>query len=279
MVKLNLNYVKYYSSEKKNLNSLRLNMRAFYRFFSMFMLGFSPMLLAAPYKQVDNGWHGIIGSKVILRNEPYKGVDNKILPLPYLVMRRGNFFIDGLKIGYRIAEGTSGSFDLIITPRLEGFDADDSTILNGMGNRDFTVDAGIATVWKQGVFNFNLSVLSDITNKSKGSEVIASISHTYILTDKKLILTPDIGLKLQSENLINHYYGVNNAQAKPERPAYNGESTMNYTASLDLVYSLNKRSNLFMTVEYESFGDDVYDSPLVDKEQIISVILGYGWQF
>lgn len=279
MVKLNLNYVKYYSSEKKNLNSLRLNMRAFYRFISMFILGFSPMLLAAPYKRVDDGWHGIVGSKVILRNEPYKGVDHKFLPLPYLVMRRGNFFIDGLKVGYRMAEGTSGSFDLIITPRLEGFDADDSTILNGMGDRNFTIDAGISMVLKQGTFNFNFSVLNDIVNKSKGSEVIASISHTYILTDKKLIVTPDIGLRLQSENLINHYYGVNNNQAKPGRPAYTGESTMNYTASLDLIYSLNKRSNLFMAVEYEGFGDDVYDSPLVDKERVISILLGYGWQF
>ena len=54
---------------------------------------------------------------------------------------------------------------------------------------------------------------------------------------------------------------------------------MNYTASLDLIYSLNKRSNLFMAVEYEGFGDDVYDSPLVDKERVISILLGYGWQF
>ncbi|HHB92344.1 MAG TPA: MipA/OmpV family protein [Thioploca sp.] len=252
-------------------------MRVFYRFFSIFILGFSPILLAAPYKRVDNGWHGIIGSKIILRNEPYKEVDNKILPLPYLVMRRGNFFINGLKIGYRMAEGTSGSFDLVITPCLKGFDADDSAILNGMGNRYFSIESGIAMVWKQGIFDFNLSVLSDIANK--GSEVIASISHTYILTDKKLILTPDIGLKLQSENLINYYYGVNTAQARPGRPAYTGESTMNYTASLDLIYSLNKRSNLFMAVEYESLGDDVYDSPLVDKEEVISILLGYGWQF
>lgn len=254
-------------------------MRAFYRFANVLILGFSPMLLATPYQRVNDGWHGIIGTKVIFRNEPYKDVDNKVLPLPYLVMRRGNFFIDGLKIGYRMAEGTSGNFDLIITPRLEGFDANDSAILNGMGDRNFTIDAGIAMVWKQGIFDFNLAVLNDISHESEGREVIASISHTYILTDKKLILTPNIGLKWQSENLVNHYYGVNHAQARPNRPAYNGESTMNYTASLELIYSLNKRSNLFIAVEHESLGDDVYDSPLVDKEQVISILLGYGWQF
>ncbi len=279
MVKLNLNHVEYYSSEKKNLNSSRLNMRAFYLFISGFILGFSPMLLATPYQRVNDGWHGIIGTKVIFHNEPYKDVDNKILPLPYLVMRRGNFFIDGLKIGYRVAEGINGNFDLIITPRLEGFDANDSAILNGMGDHGFTIDTGIAMVWKQGIFDFNLTVLNDISHKSEGREVIASISHTYILTDKKLILTPNIGLRWQSENLVNYYYGVNSAQARPDRPAYSGESTMNYTASLDLIYSLNKRSNLFMAVEHESFGDDVYDSPLVDKEQAISFLLGYGWQF
>ncbi|MDM8565485.1 MipA/OmpV family protein [Candidatus Halobeggiatoa sp. HSG11] len=254
-------------------------MRAFYQFISMFILGLSPVLLAAPYQKVDDGWHGIAGSKVILRNEPYKDVNTRILPLPYLVMRRGNFFIDGLKVGYRIAEGTSGRLDLLITPRLEGFDADDSYILNGMGDRDFTLDAGIDMVWKQGLFDFNLSVLNDIVHKSEGREVIASISRTFILTDKKLILTPNLGLRWQSENLVNHYYGVNPTQARTDRPAYIGESTMNYIASLDIIYSLSKRSNLFMAVEYESLGDDVYDSPLVDKERIISLLLGYGWQF
>lgn len=254
-------------------------MRAFCQFISMFILGFTPILSAAPYQQVDSGWHGIAGARIILREEPYKNVSTKILPLPYLIMRRGNFFVDGLKIGYRVAEGNNGSMDLIMAPRLEGFDADDSYILNGMEDRDFAADIGIDIVLKQGLFDFNLSILNDLVSKSEGREVIASISHTYILTDKKLIFTPDIGLRWQSENLVNYYYGVNLAQARQDRPSYTGESTMNYTASLDIIYSLSKRSNLFMAIEYEGFGDDVYDSPLVDKEQTVSFLLGYGWQF
>ncbi|MDM8568118.1 MipA/OmpV family protein [Thiotrichales bacterium HSG1] len=254
-------------------------MRAFCQFISMFILGFIPILLATPYQKVDEGWHGIAGARMGLREEPYKNVNTKILLLPYLVMRRGNFFVDGIKIGYRVVEGASGSFDLIMAPRLDGFNADDSYILNGMEDRPFTVDAGIDVVWKRGLFDFNLSVLNDVVHKSEGREVTASISHTYILTVKKLILTPDIGLKWQSENLVNYYYGVDSTQARANRPTYSGESTMNYTASLDVIYSLSKRSNLFIAVEYESLGDDIYDSPLVDKEQIISFLFGYGWQF
>lgn len=255
-------------------------MKKLYGLVGLAMLGFCPLLFAgSPYQEVGNGWHGIAGVGTFVRTEPYKQVGHKILPIPYLIMRRGNFFIEGLEAGYRAIEGANGSFNFIITPRLEGFDADDGAILNGMENRDFSIDGGIATVWRQDTIEFNLLAVVDLLDKSDGKEVAVSLGNNYILTGKMIILTPSIGLKWQDDQLVNYYYGVNPTEAKANRPAYIGKATLNYTAAMNATYSLSKRSTLFAEIEYEHFGDDIHDSPLVGEEQMINIFLGYGWQF
>ncbi|MEN8216214.1 MAG: MipA/OmpV family protein [Pseudomonadota bacterium] len=254
-------------------------MKKLYGFVCMTLLGFShPLLADSPY-QASKSWHGIIGLGVLFRTEPYKVVDNRTWLLPHLIMRRGNFFIDGLEIGYHAAETTQGSFDLILKPHIEGFDADDSAFLDGMEDREFSLDGGIATRWRQGTVEFKFSAVTDILDKSGGKEITASLGKTYILTGQMTLITPRLGLKWQNDNLVNYYYGVKQTQARADRPAYRGKATLNYTIAVNATYSLTKRSTLFADIEYERFGDDIYDSPLVDKEQIFTVFLGYGWQF
>ncbi|OAD21750.1 MltA-interacting MipA [Candidatus Thiomargarita nelsonii] len=194
-------------------------------------------------------------------------------------MRRGNFFIDGLNIGYHAAESTHGRFDLILTPRLEGFEADENSFFDGMEDRDLSLDGGIAASWRQGTVEFKFSAVTDLLNKSSGKEITASLAKTYILTRQMTLLTPSIGLKWQNDNFVNYYYGVKDSEARANRPAYTGKATVNYIVAVNATYSLTKRSTLFADIEYERFGDDIYDSPLVDKDQIFSVFLGYGWQF
>jgi len=228
----------------------------------------SPFLAASPY-ETDNSWHGIIGLGVLFRAEPYKEIDNSTWLLPHLIMRRGNFFVDGLNIGYHAVESTHSGVDLILTPRLEGFEADE----NGVEDRDLSLDGGIAARWRQGTVEFKFSAVSDLLNKSNGKEITAFLAKTYILTRQLTLLTPSIGLKWQNDNLVNYYYGVKDSAA------YAGKATVNYTAAVNASYSLTKRSTLFADIEYERFGDEIYDSPLVDKAQMFSVFLGYGWQF
>ena len=254
-------------------------MKMLYGLIGMSMFGFIELLNATSLYQENNDWHGIVGVGSIVRTEPYQNINARILPFPYVIMRRGSFFIEGLEIGYRVVEGNQATFDVILTPRLEGFDADEGAIFNDLEDRDFSLDGGIATGWRQGTIEFNLSAVTDLLHKSDGKEIKASVGKTYILTGKMMLLTPSIGVKWKSENLVNYYYGITPIQENRNRPIYTGKATLNYIAAMDATYSLTKRSTLFAGVEYEQFGDDISDSPLVEGEKIISVFLGYGWQF
>ena len=254
-------------------------MRNFSVFLGMAILEFSPLLLAgSPYQESD-GWHGIFGLGTIFYTQPYKETNYKMLPLPHIIMRQSCFFIDGLKMGYRVAEGDSGYVDLVVTPRLTHFDPKDNAYLQGMAKRNFSVDGGISTKLRQGMIEFNLAAVNDLLDKSNGQEISVSLGNTYILTNWMTTLTPSLGIKWQSANLVNYYYGVKPNETRPNRPTYSGESSLNYYATLNTTALLTKRSTLFAVVEYEYFGDEIADSPLLDEEKIMSVFVGYGWQF
>jgi len=254
-------------------------MKKWYKLFGMAMFGFSQMLFASSPYQSGNGWDGIMGLDLVFRTEPYQQVDNTIWLLPHLVMRHGNVFIEGLKIGYRTVENIHGNFNLILRPRLEGFDAQDSTFLNGMADRHYSLDGGIAIKWRQDSVEFDFSAVTDLLDNSQGKEMTVSLSNTFILTRQTTLLTPSVGLKWKSHELVNYYYGVEVSEARVNRPSYKSSATLNYTAAVNAAYSLTKRSSLYAAMEYERFGHEIYESPLVDKPQIFSVFMGYGWQF
>jgi outer membrane protein len=233
----------------------------------------------SPYQEGD-GWHGIIGGGAIIQTEPYKEVSGKIFPLPYVIIRRGHFFLEGLRMGLRMVESENGNIDLILKPRLEGFDADDSDYLKGMDDRDYSLDGGIATRLQHGMVELNFMAVTDLLDRSDGQEIHLSVGNTYIIANQMAMLTPSFGLKWQSGDLVNYYYGVQPHESREDRPVYLGKSTLNYIAALKTSYLLTKRSTLFGGVEYEHLGKDITDSPLsANDKPIIKLFLGYGWQF
>lgn len=238
----------------------------------------STILASSPY-QKEGDLHGIIGMGLFFRNEPIKTIDDQVLALPRLIIRQNNFFIDGLELGYRAIEGVNGYINLFFSPHLEGFKASDNLFLEGMSERKFSLDGGISTLWRHGTVEVNFSATTDILNKSRGKEIIFSIGNAYVLTGKMALFIPRVGLKWKNDELVNYYYGVETVEERPDRPAFQGEATVNYIIAFNSTYSLGKRSILFMDFEYEHFGNDISDSPLVDGEQVFNLFLGYGWQF
>lgn len=69
-------------------------------------------------------------------------------------------------------------------------------------------------------------------------------------------------------------------EARANRPIYTGNSSLNDYATVNTAALLTKRATfLFAMLEYEQLGEEISASPLLEEEKIISVFLGYGWQF
>jgi outer membrane protein len=228
--------------------------------------------------RIEEGLHGSVGLLAFARSQPYKGMNGNLLLLPALNIEKSDFYLRGITAGYRLLSFKQrNSIDLILRPRLVGYNADEGgEAFRGMHNRSDSLHGGLSANMQFDSLKLNIDALTDLLGKSKGQEVSASMGKAFRL-DNALSVTPSVGLKWQSEKYVDYYYGVTPQEASLIRPLYKGKSVLNYTAGLNVNYLLNKQSHLFAQFEYERLGNT--DSPLVEDNKVMRFYLGYGWHF
>lgn len=224
--------------------------------------------------RIEEGLHGSVGLLAFARSQPYKGMNGNLLLLPALNIEKSDFYLRGITAGYRLLSFKQrNSIDLILRPRLVGYNADEGgEAFRGMHNRSDSLHGGLSANMQFDSLKLNIDALTDLLGKSKGQEVSASMGKAFRLDN-----APSVGLKWQSEKYVDYYYGVTPQEASLIRPLYKGKSVLNYTAGLNVNYLLNKQSHLFAQFEYERLGNT--DSPLVEDNKVMRFYLGYGWHF
>ena len=88
-----------------------------------------------------------------------------------------------------------------------------------------------------------------------------------------------LGLNWRSDNLNNYYYGVRGKEATANRTVYKSGSSANPYAGVALDYQLAARWSIFSLFRNEWLGNEISDSPIVDQDSKISVILGLLYRF
>jgi len=165
--------------------------------------------------------------------------------------------------------------------RTDGYDADDSSDLDGMSDRRNSLDLG-AELWLENSWgNFGLDWVVDALGQHDGYE--AGLSYVIPFRGafgmKKLGLRPMLGFNWRSENLNNYYYGVRTKEATAIRTPYKSGSSVNPYAGVTLDYQLAERWSIFSLFTNEWLGTEITDSPIVDQDSKISVILGLLYRF
>jgi outer membrane protein len=103
-----------------------------------------------------------------------------------------------------------------------------------------------------------------------------------LITDN-LTLIPAVGLTWQDSELVDHFYGVQANEVIPGRTLYRAESTINYnlslTTSLTTSWNITNNIELLGFIKYESLGDEIQDSPIVDETEILLSAIGLVYRF
>jgi outer membrane protein len=217
----------------------------------------------------------VIGMGALYQQRPYKKVDSDIYPVPIISLEYKRFFIDETIFGFHLLDTDEFKFSIVGAPRFWGYDADDSTALNGMQDRKASFDGGLRARWKNKFFTFTLTGLTDLLDEHQGQEVDLSLS-------KELwgrFLTPHIGVRWFSKDLVDYYYGVKSSEVTATRPAYEPDDTLNYVAGLTIAIPLGERWALITDVQYELLGDEIEDSPIVDEDGISRYLVGIVYRF
>ena len=208
-----------------------------------------------------------VGLGILAAPDPYKGSDTDFFPIPIVVLRGERVSFVGVRLSVHAWKQGPWSLDAIAQPRFAGFDPDDSPFLEGMEEREFSLDAGLELTWQSPKWAVSVDVLQDLLSRSEGFETSVSLQRRYSV--RRWFIVPSVGLGWQSDKLVDYYYGVRRGEVREGRPFFEPGSALVPSVGLDVTYVFrNPRWSARALADIELYPGSVKDSPIIDD--------GYG---
>ena len=207
----------------------------------------------------------------------YVGADEDSDLVPLYLYQGRRVFAHGTSFGVHAVKREKFQLDLQAVYRFDLLDPSSSPALEGMAKREQSVDAGISMETHQRWGDVKLAWQADTLSRHNGQEL--DLSYRYRLDVNRWSLTPFISYILQDDNLTNYYYGVRPEEVTPGRPAYEpGESKL-VSWGVNTSYQLTSNVRLFANVAFDSPGQEIVDSPIVEDDLFTKFALGGAYMF
>ena len=218
-----------------------------------------------------------LGGGIVVVPQPYEGVGTSVVPVPLANLSYRRFYIEGIDAGFRWRERAFLGYRVFVGPRFMGYDAGDSDALAGMDDRDFSGDAGIGVTLRPIPFLVDLEIRSDILGKSDGEEL--NLDGDLLLPLGGGLLRPSAGLQWQSDEMVDYYYGVARDEARPGRPAYEGEAALSWFLEIEASRRVGERWTFVAGLISNRLAGEISGSPIVDGTRSESGYMGFLFGF
>lgn len=222
-----------------------------------------------------------LGLAVRMERELYRGVGTEIEPTLFGRYENGRLEIlayEGFYATLRLLGNEWFSFSLSGSLQFEeGYDADDSDYFDGMDKIGTLYGAGIklGAVW--GNFEATLAVEQDVSGEHDGQEVEVSLFYNTVFAG--FALRPGLSFTWMSSDVVDYFYGVSDAESRPDRPAYSPGSSFAIGVELMVQRPLGAGFTAVGLIEASRVGGEIKDSPLVDSDYEIEGTLGVMYSF
>jgi outer membrane protein len=227
---------------------------------------------------VKDNFSWSLGIGFIASPRPYKGTDAKYFPVPVLNMRYKRFFLQGIRGGFDYIQKDKVTANVYAQVRFRGLEPDDSPFLEGMTERKKSMDAGTEFIYKGRPVGFRIGAVSDVLGRSNGQEV-SFLAISGVPLGKLGIVLVGFGPRWLSTNRVDYYYGVSEDEARPDRPAYQGQDTWNLDLNVTTILNVSQKMSLFFLFNREGLGNGIKDSPLVDQSAAYSFVTSLTYKF
>jgi outer membrane scaffolding protein for murein synthesis (MipA/OmpV family) len=233
-----------------------------------------------PFINAPPGTAGL-GGGFRFGNNPYisSGESDEVpLDLIPLYLYEGKYlFAHGTSGGIHIFRNDKFSFSALARWRFQQLDPSKDPIFEGLFRRHQTLDAGLTGTYKSGFGDFTLDWVTDTLDKHNGQEV--QLSYRYNFVRGAWSFSPFITWGLQSENLANYYFGVSEAEATAERPAYNVGEAQFFVLGVNTSWQLTDRMLLFGNIGFGGSDKAIENSPLVENPNFSQAFVGGTYMF
>jgi outer membrane protein len=218
-----------------------------------------------------------VGAGAVVSTKPYIGVDSKIYPIPVFGYEGERLYLRGIVGGYRLIKSQRFSFGPVLRPRFEGYEEDDSSALDGMGDRRPTLDAGLEVSYRADWGLLSLEAVTDVLGEYDGQEL--EFAYTARFDWAGFTFVPSAALRWRSSDLVGYYYGVEPSEALPGRPAYNPDDAFSPAVRLAVARELSERWGTLLGIQYEWLDSEMRNSPIVDEHASLSLLLSLAYSF
>lgn len=237
----------------------------------------------------DSQW--IVGGTVLAWENPYinegdidggddDGEYNGAI-VPRVEYRGERFFIDGDGLGVNLFRKNGFSTGLKLTGNatyLSDHDNyDDNDRLATIKERDATADLGLYVIHNYNNGQLKVTAWQEISNEHDGHSVEARYSYNFPLG--RWNITPMAGVTWASDELVNHFYGVSEAEASGDITAYKGKSTTSYFGGVAVRFDINDHWDVRFNTAFVSLGDGIKDSSIVSDSTTVISGVGVNYNF
>lgn len=213
-----------------------------------------------------------VGGGVFASTSPYKRYDGGIKPYPLINFNSEYFYIRGFTGGFKVINAGMHEVSLIASYLPWEFDPDDTTDsrMRRLDKRHSTVMAGGAYRLTTPYGVFGVSLQADVLGNSNG--LLGDVSYSYPFNIMpKVNLSPAVGLRWDSENQVDYYFGVDHGESRHSGVReYSPHDAVSPYAKLGANVNIYKNFSVYAEGQVLMLSDEIQDSPMVDDSAIWS---------
>ncbi len=216
-----------------------------------------------------------LGVGPYIQTQPYKGLSSRLYTSPVIFFDNKIFYIRWSELGVYIAgeskDNYSWGLSIAAQPLTLGYRANRSTELNGMSNKNNTVEGGLELDVKYKNLLFSLTTFHDLLGNNNSYDGHFQIGTT--LHVKKITFYPSILITYYTKHFNNYYYGVTKNETRSWRPFYQASGGFNYACETYIKYPLTKKLQILSNFEIQYLNKSIQNSPIVNSAYIYSALV------
>jgi len=220
-----------------------------------------------------------LGIAALSSPRPYVGATNTTTPLPIVELYYKRLYVQGTQAGFHLLRNDDFAFGVRGHLVLAGLEPDSSPFLGGMEERGSSIEGGVVFDWTPGEYKLSATAFTDLLGRSNGQQVGLDFSRTWTFDGMRYGLVPSVGAVWQSADFVDYYAGVRPQEVRPDRPAFRGETAINFRASVTGYVFLTRQIQLVGQANLQRLDNEIYDSPIVDKRHGVSGFVGVAYRF
>ncbi len=198
--------------------------------------------------------------------------------------RGEKFNADEKSASYKFFDNQKYQIEVIGNHDDRGYQASDSSKLTGMSERKSSLDLGgrVSTTTRMGTVSFEAT--TDVSGRHKGQEADLKFSQGLFrqgpkASPRSVSVDLEAGVKWQSDEVVDYYYGVKGNEATTTRSAYAGKDAMTPYVGLTARTNIMEHVTFDIGAVYKHYPDEITNSPIVDKDHDVEFNAGLTYWF